>query len=1339
MRFYFYLLFLLFAFCRNGYAYYLTENINKKAGLSNGSIHEIIQDAQGFIWIGTKNGLNRYDGLNFKIYNKQNSLLNGSDISSLLIDHKGTIWVGTIDGGLHLYNQEKDQFSTIYNKELPQFSSNIEIHDLHEDQKGTLWIGTNVGLFAYDTSADSLIQVQCSLQADTKQDSNIQTITSDANHNVWIGTNAGNLFKYDMVKGNCQQVDIPAVPEHALNRILHLTFYDEHHLLIATRGAGLLVMDIANQQLTPLLPELLSNSAIVVQSLMVDSQKNIWIGTDGKGVIQAAFDSQNNTLTVLLSSDKESHDIAGDAIYSIFEDRDHNIWVGTAWNGISVLEANKEEISLLDGNRFNMESLPTLSINQFGKSMWIGTDGKGLLHYNTQTNQYKLFNHDNQKLDAKYVQCISEMGNGNLLIGSFSNGLIVIHPVKGQVKKYTHLPNTENTLSHNDVRNIVADSLGNYWITTWGGGLNYFNPKKGSFITYKHNPQDSLSLSNDNTISISRSKNGKLWISTFGGGINLFDPIQQTFKHFQNKEDDPNSISSNNVVSILEDKRGQVWIGTWGHGVNRLNPATQAIERFENVKLLQGKSIMSITEDKHGNIWFGTKEGILKYDRKSDSFLSHPKLDGEYHINSVFKSPNGTLLFGGLNGIISFNPDNISFDFTPPAVRLTDFKLFNKSVPVGEDSPLKKSILYAKNIVLEYNQSVVTFEFTSLGFPATSDCEYAIKLKNFDKDWRYIGKDRTATYTNLSPGDYEFQVKAQTKEGKFGNKYTAVGLTVLKPYWATWYAYLFYAAVIVMLLALFRRYTLRIEKIKSQLQIERVTREKEQELHDIKQRFFTNISHEIRTPITLILGSINRLNEGDLTRKEQSLNILQKNSQYLLNLVNALLDFRKLESQEVILKYSNADMVHFTKDIFDSFLGLAEEKNIHFHFVTDQAELPVWFDNKEMEKVIYNLLDNAFKYTDDGGDITVEISHDQTYATIKVIDSGKGIPTKKLQHIFKRFYQLPDTESGKGFGIGLSIVQDVVALHHGKVKVENREGQGSIFSIKLLLGNSHIPMEQRSDLPDSKPITTPTNVSLSEMEDRTVMLVEDNAEIRAYVEEILAPYFKLITAADGQEALDSMKENLPDLIISDVMMPVMDGMELTKNIKSNIKTSHIPVILLTAKDADIYKQEGFEEGADAYVTKPFDESLLKARIKSLLHNRELIAEKYRNELLIKPAELPINSPDQQFLKDITQILETNIAEGNLTIDFFIKEMGMSHSVIYKKLKALTGMSFVEFARDFRLKRAAQLITQHKMNITEACYQVGFSDRRYFSQVFKQKFGMTPSEYKKTNSVTEEGH
>ncbi len=1323
------------------------SKINQTNGLSNDRVGSIVKEKNGFVWIGTENGLNRFDGNKIKIYNKQNSNISSNDIVDLLIDRKGRIWIGTFGGGLNLYNPTNDKF-VVYKNSLNKITSipSNELNTIFEDSKGTIWIGTKNGISAFNEKTQTFATYQFdSKNVNSISHNDVRSIYEDGNKNLWIGTFGGGLNKFNHTTGKFNRIKSSSTisPDY----IHSLCGINKNEILIGTSGKGLLTFDV-NSLSFQKKSYGIDKTINIVRRIKRTQNGTIWLGTDGVGLFKIKNINSLRPMVDNYTNDSQTDlSISSNAIYALMEDENSNIWLGTAWNGVDVLSLNKD-YTFIPSSSKGESPVSVLSVYKNQEAFFMGLDGRGLTFFSEKSKTVKRYNSANKNsIGDDYIQYIYEAQDGTLWIGTFVNGLVNFNYNTGSTSQFKQNLGDSKSLSFNDVRYIVEDEKNNFWIATWGGGLNYFDVKTKEFKSFKEKTGSKNTISSDNVLSL--QKDGSLlWMATFGGGVNLLDTKTNRFKVFKSVESNPNSISSDYLYSILKDSKGNIWMGTAGEGINMLDAKTQKINRFDDFKNVRYQTVMAIVEDNKGLIWFSTKQGIFNYDYTTKTFKNFSNLNEDYHINSGFKDEKGLLYFGCSKGVVKFNPETIKVKNVTPKVKFTSFKLYNNEVPIGEDEILKKDISLSENITLEHDQDVITFEFAAMLFPSSTSCEYQIKMENFDKNWRSIGKEGSSTYTNLSSGDYVFKVRSRNLGSEWSNDYSSLNIKILKPFWLEWWAFLLYAILGISLFYALMKYLISWEKMKADLRFEKFSHEKDVELYNLKQDFFTNISHEIRTPVTLILSSINKLLKSDSLSENQQQNpfgTIKKNGEYLLNLVNELLDFRKLEQQQIKLKVVKGDWVSFSQEIYLSFKEFAYQKDIRFEFESSSPTIALWFDQSQMGKVLYNLFSNALKFTRAGGAIKLSITETDSGVQMKLVDEGIGISKKHLSKIFNRFYQANDSNSsnGTGFGLGLTISNEIVQLHQGEISVTSKKGAGSTFIIKLKKGSAHYneaeigESETNNELIDNYFITKPDTRELIALnsentiiKEQTLLVVEDNLDIRNYIVELLSDEFTILQAADGKEGLEIAVEKSPDLIISDVMMPIMDGIELTHNLKSNVNTSHIPVILLTARASFMNKMEGFETGADDYVTKPFNESLLRARIKNILKNRSLLHEKFHSEDTNDIGELVKNKKDQEFLENLGQFIEKNIDSDNLSANLVAKELGMSHSVLYKKLKTITGLSLVEYMRDYRLKKAKQLLKTKQFTINEVCYQVGYSDRKYFSKLFKERFGNPPTFYMK---------
>ncbi|AWK06197.1 hypothetical protein HYN56_18980 [Flavobacterium crocinum] len=930
------------------------------------------------------------------------------------------------------------------------------------------------------------------------------------------------------------------------------------------------------------------------------------------------------------------------------------------------------------------------------------------------------------------------------------------------------------------VKAIAIDKSQNIWIGTGLGGLNLFDPKTATFTIFKQNTANSNSIVSDNVNCLVINRQNKIFIGT-DVGLNIYDIDKQRFSFFETNgktflyksinalyEDRKGNIWVGGPTGIhiyknskleyqhfrqasgesltydincfFEDSKGQMWVGTYHHGLALLQPKNNNFRIFDTNKGLPSDNVLAITEDKNDNLWISTDNGLAKYDPYVNAFRSFNIIDGlpdnQFNTNSVLNDSEGKIFFGTYNGLVSFNPQNIQKNTFAPTTVFSNLKLFNIPVKIDDKSGvLNADINFIKNLTFKHDQNIFTIEFSALNFVKSNKNKYAYMLKGFEKNWNYVDIP-SATYTNLPAGDYQFLVKSANNDGIWNRNIKKINIKVLPPFWRTWWAYLIYLTAV----SIIAYYIAKFLKARSQLR---------QELHFEKMKldFFTNVSHEIRTPLTLILGPIEKLEK--LTTENSLANkyavSIKNNTNRLYRLVNELLDFRKADSGKMHLYFVKEDLVGVIKEVFDSFQTLAEVKDIQYTFKCFYPEILVYFDKNQIEKVFFNLLSNAFKFTNKGGAINLKVTLKAKNVKVSITDNGKGIPIKNLDDIFTKFYQV---DQSMGTGIGLALTKSLIELHKGKISVKSKpatqdKAGKTTFTVLLKLGKDHLneinilPMSQNEniiieDIEDNlSEIITDNLTEENKIKTASILIVEDNDEVRDFIKQSLETNYFVYESENGLEGWKTALQIIPDLIISDVMMPIMDGLELCKKIKTDLRTSHIPVIMLTAKSAPVHHLHGLQHGADAYITKLFSDQILQLKIQNLLSLKVALQQKYSEQIL----KLPIiinseSSKDEVFLQRLQQIVEENISSTNLDLAFITTEIGMSKSVLYKKFSALTNLSLNEFIKNQRLKHAVELFQKGETSTLTVALQVGFNDVKYFSREFKKKYGITPSEYLK---------
>ncbi len=1339
-----------------------------KDGISKVGIYTIVQDHLGFVWFGTNGiGLYRYDGIRYKAYKYEitdSTSLSSNIVYSSCLDSKNRLWIGTTDG-LNLFNYENDKFKKIPNAAFKEEDGvKIIIRSLKEDGKGNLFIGTmDLGLFKLNLEDLTIVKVYSPEVAELST-INVKKIEIDLSGKVYAATNLG-LREYDpktnSLKPSLFKINEKRVP--ISNNIESLVIDAKNNIWAGTVSNGIFKVSKARNELFNINHFLISENKIL--SLIGLKDGTLLCGTENDGLFH--LNSNGEILHNYLPSKIDQKSILSNSIWSLFQDRNERIWVGHYNKGISIYDKEYDKFKEIESlyhnpNSLNHESVTSIVEDDINR-LWIGMDGGGIDILDKTSN---IFTHINTKknnsysgLTSDYIETLLIDSNQNLWVCSWDKGLFFLK--KGTKKFINYNPeNTDGNLSSNKILSIAEDSEGIIWIGTFNKGLHSYNPKTEKFVRYNSQAFLEHGIPNTEIRKIVIDHQNTIWLGTSGclykverlknNSFSVKSMWYSLFKAFNEH------TSANNILSLFQSADNTLWIGTGGAGLCKYDLDKDVFTIYNKKKGLIEENVNNIIEDSDGNIWLAGNLGITKLEVTTNTFTNFTNLDGllsnDYNSNSVFKDQNEMLYFGNFIGIDYFKPSQITLNDNLTSLHLKALKIFNEKVIPNEiDSPLKKVISETKSITLNSNQSVFTIEYLGLNYTRPEEINYAYYLDGYEKSWNYVGKKNSATYTNLDSGDYTFMLKASNNDGVWNENPLQIKITILPPWWKTNWAIALYILFFVLGIFLLNKLTqLRIVE-KQLLANERTKRLQEKDLQEKKFQFFTNISHEFRTPITLILSPLKDLmnNENLILSKEvkEKLKMIDKNADRLLRLVNELLDFRQLQSNKLRIKAKNIDLVKFCKGVLIHFKEEALNRNIDLGLDTDISNLSVWADERMLEKIIFNLLSNAFKVTPDYGSISIQLAiNDNLYklplvdknnpskvVQIIISDTGFGIEKEEIKNIFNRFYQVKNLSKSYigGTGIGLEVVKNFVQLHKGEIKVNSEIGKGTSFKIILPQGNKHL--SENEILSDYKEELVQNETEIEELEtdkaalSYTMLIVEDNNELRNYLKGELKTQYKILTAKNGIEALKLAKESLPDIILTDVIMPEMDGFVFCEKIKKDIRTSHIPLLMLTAKATVENRLQGIGTGADAYMVKPFDMRLLKLRLSQLITSRQLIFNKYFSVISDVSSDIKTTSLDKQFIEKVLNYINENIDNPELNVEILASQLNLSRSQFYRKIKALTNQTATEFLRNVRLQKAKQIIEMGNTNVTEVCYKVGFASPSYFSKSFKKYFGVSPTE------------
>lgn len=1343
-----------------------------KKKLSQNTVTSVLQDKKGFLWIGTRNGLNKYDGINVQKYSFENRSkgLSNAYINDLFQDDEGTLWIATFGEGLFKYDEYSDEFIQFKNVAEDNNSLNDNfVNTIYQDRDGTIWIGTeNGGLNRYERSTNNFSHHIHNVNDPFSISSNhITDILEDNDRNLWISTWEGGLNLFD--KKSSRFIHYPHEEGNSKtlssNDINKLVLGEDGVIWVATQnglnslkhnGRGFFEIEII-----PLETNKIDNSYNVVLSVLED-ERGLWVGTENGGI--KIINLKDGTIESCVYDSHYENSIQSNSIWTLYKDDTGIIWVGTFNKGLFKVDQNHTKFDHIKHNPLIDNSITSNSISAFAEdskgNIWIGTDGGGLNYWDVAKGKFIRFRRGKNKrgtLSSDAVLSLLIDKNENLWVGTWQGGINILK--KGGSKFENFVLNLSNSsdIYNGNIFSLLEDSKGRIWIAAYRNGVYIYNPKTGITKELTHEESNSRSLSSNLVRNIIEDERGTIWIGTEGGGLNKCIETNDEFyfEHFKHDGGNDKSISNDIVHSLFIDSTEKLWVGTSG-GLNFFDREKYEFSKVGMEDGLPNEVILGLIEDDSHQLWISTNVGLSRYGLDDKSIRNYDESDGlqslEFSKNSFLKLKNGEVLFGGINGFNKFLPANIKDNESTPPVYITSFSLNNEPVKPGVNSPLKRSIINTKRIELDNGQNDMSFGFAILSFSQSGKSTYAYQLENYDDNWQDVGTRRNAYYTNVPSGYYVFKVKAANSDGKWSDKIASVEIVISPPWYNTYWAYSLFIIVITGLLVLGIQMIVNRERLQSQINLDHSRMLNIQEVHLMKTRFFANISHEFRSPLTLILGPLKSLADNpDFSGSKKQIDMMIRNAHRLLNLINQLLELSKIESGNMKLEASENDIVKFLKPIVHSFNSLSNKKFISYKFDFPKQELLVYFDREKLEKIIVNLLSNAIKYTPDFGKIKVKVHTKNNQLLIEVEDSGIGIPEDEMEFVFNRYYRVNSRESKKnnGTGIGLSLTKELVTLHKGKIELESKVGEGATFKILLNLGKEHLDESEiieskldfmynneKSDKEEEK-LTSPNQ----EMELEgfpIILIIEDNDDIRMYVADILKENYRVLQADNGIDGMKLALDNIPDLIISDIMMPGLDGYELCRKVKTNVKTSHIPVVLLTAKASNDSALTGFEMGADYFIIKPFNPKILLLRIRNMLKSRDVIKENIlkKETLNIDPKNVQITAKDEDFIKKAVQIVEQNMTNSNFYVEDLGKELGLSRMQLYRKLKGLIGQSANEFTRSIRLKRAAQLIEQNTLTISEVTYEVGFTDLQYFRDCFKKQFGVNPTEYLKNIKKSE---
>lgn len=1304
-------------------------------GLSNNSITTIYQDKEGYMWFGTYDGLNRYDGYTFKVFrneiNNQNSLSNNT-VYSLEGDANRHIWIGG-NKGASVYDKSKALFYPVQYKEKENGATTVlkdVVHQIKAVSNELVLLATqNSGLVAFEEG--SFVGKTVPLTHLKKSFSyDVLAIQKDLKSaTCWVYVRNLGICNYNFISKKMKLIS-PLLMEVKCME----TDYNGN-LWIGT-DEGLFLFDTTTFSLSK---NYFLNKCIV-SNILRDKKNQLWLATDGCGLYTL---DRINKKAIPYSNSQQI--IKSSAVRGVYEDHFGNIWFGTLRGGISMLSATPKYFKTIKYNAEDnnlAQNFILSSCEDEKQDLWIGTDGAGLRYWNRKKDTYTVYNTNSEnRLTSNFITNVICDNNKEIWLSTWAGGVNRINPKTNSISYYScYNPFTKQV--EKNIWFVYEDSQKNIWASaTNEGSLYLFDRSKNSFLLY------------DRTINnlqcLTETNDGKLW----GGDYTSIVWIDKA-----NKKHGKINIGYP-VRFIHEDKNKQLWVATQEGGLLLFNRKTNIFKRFTTADGLSSNTILRILEDKNGNLWMSTYNGLSRLNVKTKIFRNFSKNDGlqsnQFSFNAALKLATGEFLFGGINGFNLFYPESIKEVVLKTKILLSDLSVNNEPIATKPELISEWSDKHEiKEIRLPYDQTTLSIEFVALDYSSSDKINYAYFLEGWDDQWSIVGQNRKANYPHLSEGTYLFKVKTSGFQDKQIQAETLIRIVVLPPWYRTWWAYFLYFVIGGLIISNYVRYSKNKERLKYKVKIAELEREKEKEIAEKQSSMFTYISHEFRTPLSLIINPLKKVIKKEDIQNDSSTGDLQvayRNARRLLSLVDQLLLFRKAENDADVLRLSEINMNNLCQEVYQCFVTQAKDKKINYTIEIPQNNIPIIGDYEKMEISLFNLVSNAFKYTDDGGNIAIKLTETEKEVAIAILDTGSGIAQQNIEAIFEKFKQLDSKASvSTGFGIGLYIVKYFVDKHKGTVVCESEVGKGSCFTLTFLKGQAHFDdlaissnVSKRSELVEEllvddldKNEDTNTNEFEEELnkkmltDKKSVLIIDDNAEIRNYLIQLFSQNYFVYSAINGHEGLKLTKKHLPDIVISDIAMEVMDGLELCKKIKESEDLSHIPVILLTASNNPETHLQGITDGADDYITKPFDDDILVARVDTLLRNRGNLRKYFLDSITLKENAQKVPAEYQDFLKKCIDLIEANMGNRDFLIKNFAFEMGMSHRTLYTKIKIISGETLNAFIRSIRLRRAAMLLLTEDMNITQASAEVGFEDQKYFRQQFVKLFGMTPSVYVK---------
>lgn len=1353
----------------------LTQNIRfsqigVNEGLSQGSVRVVFQDSKGFIWFGTKDGLNKYDGYKVQVYKKEiknaNSL-SSNDIKCIAEDREGKLWIATWEGGVNVFDPRLQQFVS-YRKNGPGTSrlSSDYIESIFVDSADNVWIGTaGDGLDCYDRKNKRFVHFAHD-RTDTRSltSNNISAIYEDSYKNIWVGTVNG-LNRLDKKSGTFARYghDLRDGKPGFYNSIKFI-FEDSHkNLWLGSYGGGLNLLDRELGSWVAFKQHELGNTSLL--SMAEDSHGTLWIGTENSGLI--LYNPIDQTFQRFQAYENDKNGISSNTINSVLKDSGGNIWLGTQNGGANLVTPGATKFNHYrhqQGVNSLSHNIVNVIFEDSKNTLWIGSDGGGLDRFDR--NKQLFTNYRNQKNNAgsiagDFILTIAEDDHQGLWLGTWGKGLTVFNPTENRYRHYLNNPADPGSVNSNYSFAIFRDSRNRMWVGTYGEGLDLFHPETNTFTHHLNDPKNPATLSSNYILNIAEARNGDLLIGTEGGGLNIMDTKTGKFRSYKHS-DAANSISNNGVSAAWEDPQGNIWIGT-NYGLNRLDPKTGKFRHWFFENGLPNDIITALLPDRDSNLWINTTKGISKYNPKKDTFENfgvNDGLQGNEFKGARCLSRDGRMYLGGYNGFNEFYPKDTRAFLEEQSIVFTGFQIFSKEVPIAPKSALTESINSVKEITLSYAESVITFEFATLNFTNRDKIQYAYMLEGFDAQWSRIGAKNNVTYTNLDPGDYTLRVKTVSDKGQLSEKEASIKIVVAPPYWKTWWFRLLLLLLIAgMITYIFYRRINLVREQNRQLEevVARRTRELKESNRDLeisnqtKDRFFSILAHDLKNPIAALSGISDLLKAKFPTLSSEEvysyISDINRSSNSVQELLMNLLDWARTQSQNIAYTPETVNVQELLLKNQSLMEQQLKRKNIRFTLSSDPMH-SIYADPQMIDTVIRNLLSNSIKFTPAYGAIEVSSRQEGARIMIGISDTGIGMTTEQAENLYniQKANIASGTEGETGTGLGLVIVKEFIDANKGTIQVTSTPSQGTHFTISLPgSAKKEEPAAARNQATESTiilPVTEPiSEEKLSILKGKKILIVDDSQEIRGFLRLLLSGTFKVFEAENGAEGIEVASVSQPDVIISDMIMPVMNGLEFCEIIKNEPRTSHIPVILLTSQTNEESQLSGYEAGADSYLMKPIKQHLLFQVIYNFIRNQETIRQKFDQSEELYPLDVAYNKLDKEFLDSIIAFVEENLSDPELDHTKISELTNLSRTVLYAKFKSLTGQGVHDFIKSIRLKKGLKLLQEGRLNVNQIAFEVGFNTPSYFSKSFTKQYGVPPSEYVatlKSKVVNEQG-